>query len=63
MALVGVSSWQHPIFNYRLIHGLADGTGFVRYDNERREGAHKHIEGLTGSGALTLYSQILVLIS
>lgn len=32
-------------YKYRLHYGLLDGTCFVRYDNERGKGDHRHIGG------------------
>ena len=45
--------WQLPAISperphgmkYRLYYGLADGTGFVRYDNESGKGDHRHFRG------------------
>ncbi|RJQ59705.1 MAG: hypothetical protein C4530_08945 [Desulfobacteraceae bacterium] len=32
-------------YKYRLFCGKEDGTGLVRYDNERAKGDHRHIQG------------------
>jgi hypothetical protein len=42
--------WQLPLtsvektaaLKYRLFYGTADGTGLLRYDNEKGKGHHRH---------------------
>jgi hypothetical protein len=30
-------------FKYRLFYGTKDGTSFIRYDNEKGKGDHRHL--------------------
>lgn len=36
----------HHVFKYRFYFGDDAGTCFVRYDNERGKGDHKHVNGV-----------------
>ena len=33
-------------YKYRLHYQTADGTEYIRYDNERGKGDHRHIDGI-----------------
>jgi len=35
----------HP-YKYRLHYQVADGSDYIRYDNERGKGDHRHIAGV-----------------
>jgi hypothetical protein len=65
-AIVEIVVWELPKpvppcvhhFKYRLFYGLP-GQGYVRYDNERGKGDHRHVAGSETSYNFVSLDQLL----
>lgn len=67
-AILQIVIWQVPQrtaerphgYKYRLNYSLPDGKTVVRYDNEKRKGDHKHIQGVQHPYKFTSIRQLLL---